>query len=246
MSERIEALPWDSEFFDLSIGRVELDGATDADLTAIETEAYDRGFDCVYGSLVTSDDVTNVGIRIQSHDFLLSDLSTMLDRPAIPITRVPTSAVARAATEDDLATIVETVIPIIAPWSRFAADPRFGLEASTRMWIAEVKRGLRDDHRLITITEDDIGITGFSTQSSPGEFGLPGYESVTATKPGSGAAHALIHYFLDWVNASETKTTAGWMAVRNIPPSRALEKHGYMLTRSRGSYHWWREGSSYA
>ncbi len=246
MPDRIEALPWDSDFFDLSIGRVALDGASDQVLTEIETEANDRRFDCVYGGLDTANDETNVAIRIQSHDFLLVDISTFLDRQAIPITRLPTSSVARAATEDDLEAIVTTVIPIIAPWSRFSVDPRFGLEAGTRMWRAAVERGLRDPHRLITVTEDDTGITGFATQSSPGETGVPGYESETVTKPGAGAANALIHYFFDWANASETNTTAGWMAVRNIAPTRHLSKHGYIMARSRGSYHWWRDGSSYA
>lgn len=245
MSERIVPLPWDSEFFDLAIGRVDLDGASDADLTAIEAEANDRAFDCVYGALDTGNDETNVALRIQAHDFLLVDVSLFLDRPAGPPPPLPTSSVAREATDDDLEAIVETVIPIIAPWSRFSADPRFGLEAGTRMWRAEVERGLRDDHRLITVTEDDTGITGFATQSSPGEMGVPGYESETVTKPGAGAANALVGYFFDWAG-SDTKTTAGWMAVRNIAPTRHLSKHGFLIARTRGSYHWWRDGSSYA
>lgn len=243
MSDRIDALPWDSDFFDLSIGRVELDGASDADLSAFDTEARDRNFDCVYGALDTGRDASNVAVRAQLHGFLLVDQSVQMKRPDVPYVPLPSPSVARAATEDDIEAIAE-ILPVIAPWSRFGADARFGLEASVRMWRAQVERGIRDDTRLVTVTEDDDGLTGFATQACPGELGVPGYESTTVTKPGTGVADALMAYFFEWAPTG-TETSAGWMAVRNIPILRHLHRHGYVISSSRGAFHWWKDGSSY-
>ncbi|MEQ8841479.1 MAG: hypothetical protein RIB98_10880 [Acidimicrobiales bacterium] len=243
MSGRIEALPWDSDFFDLSIGRVVLDGATADDLAAFDAEARDRDFDCVYGALDTGQDDDNVAIRVQLHNFLLVDQSVQMMRPDVPYVPLPSDSVAREATEDDIEAIME-IVPIIAPWSRFGADDRFGLEAGVRMWRAQVERGIRDETRLVTVTEDDSGLTGFATQACPGELGVPGYESTTVTKPGAGVADALMAYFFDWAPGG-TATSAGWMAVRNIAILRHLHRHGYVISSSRGAFHWWKDGASY-
>lgn len=243
MSDRIEALPWDSDFFDLSIGRVSLDGVTDDDLVAIGEEARDRGFDCVYGTMDASRDETNASVRAQMHGHLLVDQSILLRRPEQPYEPLPTPSVARPATEDDIE-MISGIIPVIAPWSRYGADPRFGIHAATRMWEAWVERGIREDDRMISVTEDDDGITGLGTQSIHGPTGVPCFDSATVNKPGQGVSAALFQIFIEWAPPGET--TAGWCAARNIAVLRFLERHGYNVGLSRYSFHWWKDGSSYA
>lgn len=72
MSERIEALSWDSEFFGVAIGKIDLNDVTDADLVSITAEANDRRFDCVYGQLDPTNDPGYTAINVQNHRFQTS------------------------------------------------------------------------------------------------------------------------------------------------------------------------------
>jgi dTDP-4-amino-4,6-dideoxy-D-galactose acyltransferase len=232
MSTLVEPLPWDSEFFGFPIGRVDLDDATPESLARIEAEAREMGIVCLYGSLDPSRGTT--AYLVQTFGHRLVEVSLLFARPPIPFTPPPTASVGRRGTIDDVPRL-GAEITTLAPWSRFGADPRFGLEAARRMHVAWVERAARDgEERMLAITEDESGVTGLSTQvRSP----VPRVDLMGVTKPGTGASYALMAELADWAGGGALE--AGPCAARNIAPLRFLEHCGFGMSRVRYLYHRW-------
>lgn len=233
MSERIEALPWDSEFFEMSIGSVDLAGVGDDDLTAIVAEARDRAFDCVYGRHDASD--AGVALRSQHHGFDFIDAFQLMHRPAGPLEHRESRSVVREATDDDLADL-EQYYELLAPWSRFGSDPRFGTAAAVRMFRAWVRRAHEEPHRLVTISADDEGINGVGTHVKDG---ITRIDLLGVIRPGTNDARLHLELLLDWCDGAETE--GGPCAARNLAPLRFLEHAGYKLRSVAYTHHWWRE-----
>jgi hypothetical protein len=230
-SERITALSWDSEFFEVSVGQVDLTDATPAILDTIVTEAHDRGFACVYGTHEPSG--THTSLHAQEAGFRLVEINQLMKRPPGPLAVPPTRSVVRRATGEDLEGIGDS-LDVLAPWSRFGADPRFGQEAARRMHHAWVERAARDPQRMLTISEDKDGITGVGTHVwSP----VPRVDLLGVIKQGSGAAWAHLAELIAW--ADEGEVDAGPCAARNVAPLRFLEHCGFALSRVTYTHHWW-------
>ena len=242
MSTRIEALPWDSEFFGVSIGKVDLNGVTDADLVAIETEARDREFDCVYGQLDPSDGDGYTALEVQQHGHQLVEINVLMGRPDKPFAGIPTESSARIATEADME-ILHDSLDRLAPWSRFGADPRFGKAAARRMHQAWVERAIRDENRMLAIAEDEDGVTGLSTQVLEGPTGTPCVDLMGVVKPGKGVSGALLQALVDW--APDGPLDAGPCAARNIAVLRFLERYDFSVRMVNYTYHWWRESRDF-
>jgi hypothetical protein len=229
----VEVLDWDSEFFGFPIGRVELDGATEATLREIDTEARDLGLTCLYGSLDPAQGQT--ATLVQSFGHRLVEIALAFDRPAVPFTPKPTASVVRRGTPEDLPLLAEA-IDTLAPWSRFGADPRFGPAAARRMHEAWVTRAASDttDERMLAIAEEDGVVTGISTHvRTP----VPRVDLMGVTRQGSGSSWVLMQALVDW--AGDGPIEAGPCAARNIPPLRFLEHCGFSICRSRYLYHRW-------
>jgi hypothetical protein len=233
MPELIEPLAWDSEFFGVPIARAELTGATDEVLRAIEAEARAEGVACLYGSLDPSDEA--VGYLVQTFGYRLVEVAITFDRPAMPFTPKPSPTKVRRGKPDDLPDL-EPAIKTLAPWSRFAADPRFGTDAARRMHEAWMERAARDtdDERALYVAYDDDGITGMATfVRTP----VPRVDTKGVTKLGTGAADALMVALFDWAGGGPTQ--AGPCAARNIAPLRYLERCGFRVCRTRYLFHRW-------
>lgn len=231
----LEPLPWDTEFFGIGIGRVHPDpaGSTDG-LAEAEAEARRLGLECLYATL---DPVhTDLSIALQRQGFRLVEVAMDLLHPTTVIEVLPpTDSVARDGTPEDLPKLEEE-IALMAPWSRFAVDKRFGPDAARRMHRAWVERAATAEHRRLVVAEDEHGITGFSTQSTlPGEE--PRIDLIASSKSGSGAAYALVdHQFHQF---GEGRSWGGPIAARNVPSLRFCEHMGYRIGTVRYLYHRW-------
>jgi dTDP-4-amino-4,6-dideoxy-D-galactose acyltransferase len=233
MSGLVEPLEWDTDFFGFPIGRVALDDATPQRLAEIETEARDLGIVCLYAALDPADGQT--ATLVQTFGYRLVEIALTFTRPPGPFTPKPTSSVVRRGTPDDIPHLGEA-IDTLARWSRFGADPRFGLEAARRMHEAWVLRAAADtdDERMLLIAEEGSRVTGISTHvRSP----IPRVDLMGVTRQGSGAAWVLMQAFLEW--AGDGPVEGGPCAARNIAPLRFVEHCGFSITRSRYLYHRW-------
>jgi hypothetical protein len=232
MTELVELLAWDTEFFGLRIGRADLEGADPERLRAIDAEAREKEIACLYGSLDPGDETTARDVQLFGHR--LVDVALTFDRSEGPFTPRPSASTVRPGTLDDVAAL-EPAIRTLAPWSRFGADPRFGPDAAYRMHKAWIERAARANQgRALFVAEDDTGVTGVATfVREP----VPRVDIKGVTKQGSGAADALMVALFDWAGGGRTE--AGPCAARNLAPLRYLERCGFRICRSRYLFHRW-------
>ena len=232
MTGEVKALPWDSEFFGVQIGAVALEGATTESLAAIDAQARALGIACLYGSLDEVD--TNAAYAAQQCGHRLVEVAIKFARPAIPFVPKPTVSTVRRGTPEDLARLGEA-IETLAPWSRFAADPRFGPEAARRMFEAWVARAASDgDERMLLVSEEAGEVTGLSTHvRSP----VPRVDLMGVLGQGSGASWALMAGLVEWADGGPIE--AGPCAARNIAPLRFLEHCGFSIVESQYRFHRW-------
>jgi hypothetical protein len=232
MSDLIEPLDWDTEFFGIPIGRVELDGCDAERLAAIDAQAREMELACLYGSLDPTDDDAVRLAQLFGHR--LVEVALTFDRPDAPFTPKPSASTVRQGTLDDVPAL-DPAIRTLAPWSRFGADPRFGTDAAYRMHKAWIERAARDgDERALFVAEDDSGVSGVATfVRSP----VPRVDIKGVTKQGSGAADALMVALFEWSGGGPTQ--AGPCAARNLAPLRYLERCGFRICRTRYLFHWW-------
>jgi hypothetical protein len=232
MTELIEPLAWDSEFFGVPIARADLTGATADTLRAIDAEARAEGIACLYGSMDPTDGAAADLVQACGHR--LVEVAITFERQDIPFTPKPSPTRVRRGTVDDLPDL-GPAIKTLAPWSRFAADPRFGHDAARRMHEAWMERAARDtDERALYIAYDDDGITGVATfVRTP----VPRVDTKGVTKRGTGTADALMVALFEWAGAGPTE--AGPCAARNIAPLRYFERCGFRVGRTRYLFHRW-------
>jgi dTDP-4-amino-4,6-dideoxy-D-galactose acyltransferase len=232
MGDLIEPLPWDTEFFGIPIGRVDLTGVDAERLRAIDAAARGAGFACLYGTLEPTDETA--AYLVQTFGHRLVEVGITFERPAGPFTSGPGASKVRPGTLDDLPAL-EPAIRTMAPWSRFAADPRFGPDAALRMHRAWAERAARGTgERALYVAYDDTGVTGLGTF---GRSPVPHIDIVGVTKPGTGAADALIRAMVEWAGGGHTE--AGAAAARNIAVLRWLDRNGFRACRTRYVFHRW-------
>jgi dTDP-4-amino-4,6-dideoxy-D-galactose acyltransferase len=233
MAGLIEPLAWDSEFFGIPIARADFTGATPETLRDTEVEARAAGIACLYGSLDPTDGAA--AHLVQTFGHRLVEVALTFERPPMPFTPKPSPTKVRRGTLDDLPAL-EPAIKTLAPWSRFAADPRFGPDAAGRMHEAWMERAAHNDtdERALYIAYDDDGISGVATfVRAP----VPRVDTKGVTKLGTGAADALMVALFDWAGGGATE--AGPCAARNIAPLRYLERCGFRVCRTRYLFHRW-------
>lgn len=233
MTAKVEFLPWDSEFFGVRIGKVDLDGSTSGDLTSIDEEARDLKIDCLYGTL-HDPGVGQTADTLQRHGHRLIEVGLRFRRPDVPFTARATESNVRYGTLDDIEMLSDS-LDTLAPWSRFAADPRFGPDAARRMHEAWVVRAASEpDQRMLAITEDAQGVTGIATHvRTP----IPRVDLMGVIRQGSGASWAMLGLLVEWAGGGEIE--AGPCAARNIAPCRFLEHCGFAITSVHYQFHRW-------
>jgi hypothetical protein len=234
MSVRLESRDWDSQFFGVPIGSADLAAADQAQLAAIDAEARSLGIRCLYGELEPSNEPSSV--VLQEHGWRLVEVATMFDlrqdEPPIPC---PDGVTVRVGTTDDLEPLAGA-IDALASWSRFAADPRFGVEAARRLQWAATKRAARDttgQHELVVADLHDQPVAFITRCLQPS----PRVDAVGTTARGSGAARYLIEDARAW--AGDVALLGGPIAARNVHALRYVSRCGYRVCAVTYKYHRW-------
>lgn len=234
MTERWERLPWDSEFFGIPIGRVDLDGLDLDDVAAVEADAREQGVLCLYGSMTPEPEAPTVAVQRLGYRFVEGATLFSL-RTSEPVIPQPDGVSVREGTVDDLPALADTVAQLAA-WSRYAVDPRFGPEAAERLQARWIERAAEctTGERALLVAEDDSGIIAFITRASDPE---PVVDTVGTSSRGSGAARYLIQVAREW--AGDRALYGGPIAARNVSALRYVSHCGYRVARVRYLYHRW-------
>lgn len=234
--------PWDTAFFGVGMGSIELQHADEAGLRTAEEQAGEAGVACLVGQIDPAPPAAGAALDlVQRLGHRLVDVTIDLEHPTgVLADRPPTTASVRAGAPDDLDRLAE-LVDLIAPSSRFAVDARFGARAAHdlhRAWVERAASG--DDGRALLVAEEGDEITALLTLRSPGA-GVDGCRSpgridlVATTRPRSGAAQALVGLAVEGFGPGPTR--GGPIAARNLASLRFTEGLGYRATASRYVFH---------
>ncbi len=240
MSELCEALPWDSEFFSLRIGRVRTDRLTDDTGRAIAEWAAAHRIDCLYFCADPSDAET---LRVAPrYGFDLVDVRVTLDGRSDggpPSDQHRTAPHVRPAVEDDIDAL-ERIARESHRDSRFYRDGRFDRRRSDdlfALWIAKSVRGWADVAFVAEIDDACVGyITGHRGESGASTIGLVGVAPAARRR---GCGRALIAEIGAWLRSRGVDTVRVTTQGSNMPAVAFYQRTGFAIGAMGLWYHRW-------
>lgn len=231
MSDLVEILEWDSEFFGIKIGRV-APGAGDVSAAAAEADA--RGCVCTY-LLLPAGDAEHL-IAAQRLGFTVIDVRIELSAPRVAVADPAHGC--RLADPDIDAGWLASVASRRFTDSRFSIDPGFGHDAAGRMFEAWIARGLAGGQRQVIVLDDRAGfvICGNDESVPEGVIELIATSGTAVRGSGSRLVSGAHEWFLEQRLSSASVVTQA----ANVAALRLYEKAGYRVRRSDIWLHRWR------
>jgi ribosomal protein S18 acetylase RimI-like enzyme len=219
----VERLSWDSEFFGTPIGRADLSRVGIGDVIR---DARAGRFACVYLT-VPGDrrDLVSASIRIGGRFVALREELAA----SLPLERAAATDARLAAAGDR--EVVQALARRLAPQSRFAADPRFGLERSASMYAAWADRCL--DAGKVAMAAQNEGFVGVTTDDGRADVALV---YVEASASGRGLAKTLIAKALDASAAGRARVVTD---VSNLRALRVYQSLGFKPIAVDAVLHLW-------
>lgn len=225
----VTLLDWDSAFFGVRIGRARVQHSED--LARLDAAAHELRLDCLY-ALLPQPAPPTLPAALQEAGFFLTDVSQVLAAPLASEHGDP--SVPEPGTLEDAGALGD-LLDLLVPWSRFAADPRFGADAAKAMYVRWAERAAVSDDELMAVTRSPDGrVDGLITVSaSP----TPRIGLLVSARRGGGSH--LVAAAKRWAadrggDRLETGTQA-----RNALALAFYERHGFRTTSSTYVMHRW-------
>lgn len=243
MSELLQLLPWDTQFFGLKIGRVLPSILDAASLEAIVSLAEQERFRCLYFQ-AEPDDAETVSLA-EKGGFHLVDVRIVLEHPfdgrPAPVPRYPISEdiLLMSPRSKDVLPLEEIAVEI-GHTSRFRFDRRFPADACARLYRAWLHKALADDHDSVIIAhllERPVGLIACGIRGD--EVGVIQLAGVRSGTRGRGVGTALVQGALDWFRARGVHRAEVVTQARNVPAQRLYQQMGFFTRRMTLYYHKW-------
>jgi GNAT superfamily N-acetyltransferase len=155
-------------------------------------------------------------------------------RLPVVLSSEPSQLIVRPGLRTDLP-VLRPVIDALAPWSRFAMDPRFGVSAAKRMYDAWLEKSAETDRRLFAVAIRNTKPVGFITveNGSQPKIGLIG-----TSESGFGIGRLLVHHAAEWA-LRHAQTLSVTTQARNVVALRFYGRNGFEVKNARYVYHLW-------
>jgi ribosomal protein S18 acetylase RimI-like enzyme len=245
MTNYIEKLPWDTDFFSFSIGRVTASVLDPESYAAILTEAHQGGLQCLYFE-ADPNVLATVAIAEENH-FHLADVRVVFEYPfenhPAPLLRypIPSDLLVTAALETDMPRL-ECIAMEVGQFSRFTFDRNFrpGDDKELyRLWIQNSRKGLADAvyvARWSGQNSDAVGLITCAMKDRIGHIQLAGVHHEHRQK---GVGTGLVQIALDWGRRQGAQRMEVVTQARNIPAQRLYEQMGFFTKSMTLFYHIW-------
>lgn len=233
----LEELPWDSSFFNLQVGRIEVACGANGTASALQALVRDSHMDLIYVFLSdTLPEAEKVGARQA-----LAELSG-----ASYDTRIVFRKTLGKSTEEMLANVpattrlseqLEVLAYVSGVYSRFACDPQLApfFHPMYRIWL---KKELADGKVFIWPDEDRP--QGMATVSVKGGIGKIGLVAVSAESRGKGIASRLMTATDVWLRKQGVRECEVATQGRNRAARALYEKAGFSYFEQQEIWHIWR------
>jgi len=224
---------WDTQFFGFPIVRLEPAKPVEEGLRRGRDEALRIGARCIFAEVSGGADMLP-DLPLQ-HGYALVEISAWLRarHPSQELLNAETATV-RPGLPSDIDHL-GPAIDRLAPWSRFASDPRFGTAVARDVYLHWVKSSAEDDTGLFLVAEEGGEIAGFMTceESSRMRICL-----IAANEGGRGVGTALAKAAFVWADSVNEDL---WVktSLRNTAALRFYERSGFRIEDVTYSYHLW-------
>jgi dTDP-4-amino-4,6-dideoxy-D-galactose acyltransferase len=251
MSDLLQLLPWDTEFFGLKIGRVlplTLDRESLAEIIRL---AEHHEFDCLYFQ-ADPDDETTVKLA-EKGGFHLVDVRILLEHPfdgrpaPVPRYAIPGDIRLAPARPEDRPGLEEIAVET-GHTSRFYFDSRFPPDACPRLYRAWLNKAMNDErdqvlvaHTLLRAEPLESRPVGLIACGRTDDVGVIQLTGVTSGWRGRGVGTALVQGALDWFRAQGLRGVEVTTQARNVPAQRLYQQMGFSTRHMSLYYHRWTE-----
>lgn len=242
MSDLIQYLNWDTEFFGFKIGRITLDQLNVKQMRAIVQLAQQEQYRCLYFQADPNDPTTVTSV--EEKGFHLVDVRVVLEHPfdgrPAPVPRYPISPEVslRSPKEDDRVKL-ESIAVQIGQTSRFYFDKNFPADASAKLyraWLEKLINAANSTVIVACLSDQPVGLIACSIRHNVGAIELAGVQSGCR---GKGVGTALVQGALDWFKAQHLSSAEVVTQTRNVPAQRLYQQMGFFTRSMTLYYHKW-------
>jgi len=233
----ITALPWDSNFFNLSVGQSNL--TDDTELNAFKTEFENSTFDVVY--------VTAGSENIQKKIVDIWGIAPIEHKRTYALAEYTSPATATKHEIVEIDQVTESLLQLTfesGVESRFYKDPNFGKTKFEKLYTAWIEKSVNHelaDHVLgVFISNQLAGFVTLSFKNTTSQIGLI---AVSKDFRGQGIAKSLIEHCL--LKALEN----GYMPMKivtqahNVAACNLYKSMGFVEISSVPLFHFWKSRS---
>jgi ribosomal protein S18 acetylase RimI-like enzyme len=224
----MEFLPWDSQFFGVTIGRAEV--AEDRDLEAVIAAARESEVACLY-VVVPGAETAAVEAAIRAGS-ILTALRLVLEHQG-EASLIQASEVRRATVKDSAQ--IMGLSAKLAPFSRFAQDERFERERIEEMYRIWALNCLRDGEVFVGGAGHD-GMLALARRAGPLTIDLVYVDDAAR---GTGLGRALLDAAVATAGGHATSVVTD---VRNLTAVRLYESAGFRARSLDAILHLWVDG----
>ena len=228
----LRRLEWDSEFFKLKIGRLDLDSVEEFSEIIQKAEEMRHSYDLLY---IFSEGI----LRQQFSNISLVDTKTIFTKQLVnrPKEIIDVSKYSDSVVTSDLYRLAL----ISGKYSRFQLDKRFACNAYERLysrWIEQSVAGKMANG--VFVHSSDGKIDGMITMSINDKEASLGLIAVDDAAQGRGIGTMLIRaveaYLLNETLVTTLKVATQW---ENKAACHLYEKNGFEVESKTNIYHWW-------
>lgn len=245
MTKHIEKIAWDTEFFSVPIGRINVSTLDDDVIAAVLEEARRDGLRCLYFEADPNDQSTV--LAVERNTFHLVDVRVVLEYsfgsqpPSFLKHPVPSELVITEAVESDLPHL-EEIAAGVGEFSRYTFDDNFGTQDNERlyrMWIRNSLRGLADIVFVARWADDRVGAIGLITCKAGRGISQIELAGVHHEHRRKGVGAGLVRAALDWAESQSARQMQVVTQARNVPAQRLYQHMGFLTKAMSLYYHKW-------
>lgn len=228
--EPCELLPWDTEFFGITIARVKPARLNDEIARSVNEWCRDHRVRCLYYAHAAEDALACANV-LRRENFEFMDVKLTLER----VGDAPPQKL-RAATAADLPAL-EAIAGACHRGGRFERDSRFPQERAIELYRTWISTAMEKQHVIVA---DFAGkVAGYSACKVAEEDGVIWLLGVDAAARGHGVGSQLVNaslaYFAAKGNQRVRVVTQAW----NLPAQRLYQRCGFVTSRCEFTYHKW-------
>jgi ribosomal protein S18 acetylase RimI-like enzyme len=234
-------LDWDSDFFGIPIGRIDLPpDAGRTDIEAALRATREVGLACLYAEAPFGSPLAVAVGGLPGAT--LTDVKTTLVRSVRPDKNRDFEEGIRLGAEPEDRSRLEEIVEQVALMSRFRHDPRFGEPAARRLYREWLRRSLDEGYAdEILVSGRDGGAVGFLTLNRKAEGPAIDLLGVHAAERGRGWGGRLIRAAVARAAVAGASQLSVVTQGHNVEALRLYIRNGFNIATAYLFFHLWPE-----